>query len=91
MALFDGTQSFTPALEGQRIAIAAGQGAAQSLTSGMAQSSHRKQVSLQQQEFDIRRKGYEEMMDWLKGGQKDDSMDFNWLDSSVGEGITIPG
>lgn len=78
MALFDGTQSFTPALEGQRIAVGAGQGAAHGLTSGLSESTSRKSESLREQEFRFQKEQFNDTKQRL-------DMFKQWLDSKIGE------
>lgn len=77
MSLFDGTQNFTPALEGQRIAIGAGQGAAQGITSGLNASTARKGQELRSKEFEFQKKQYNDQIGRLDAFK-------SWLDSKIG-------
>lgn len=44
MALFDGVENFTPVFTGKQLAIAAGQGAGQSIARGMASAREQKKL-----------------------------------------------
>ena len=59
MALFDGVQNFTPAFTGQQIAIAAGQGAGQSISRGTSAMQRGETMALDKQKFQFQKKEYE--------------------------------
>lgn len=60
-SLFGGVENFTPAFEGQRIAIAAGQGSGQSISRGMTTAQRGKQQKFKQDTFSKTVKGSDEM------------------------------
>lgn len=78
MALFDGVQNFTPAFEGQRIAIGAGQGAGQSISRGQNSAIARQNQQLQSEEFQFKKSQYIDQLKRLE-------LFKGWLDSKIGD------
>lgn len=78
MPLFSGVENFSPALEGQRISIGAGQGAGASISRGTAARQHGEAQNLNEQEFKFKKQVYKDtqptiedlsrMFDFLRNG-----------------------
>lgn len=80
MALFDGTENFAPALEGQRIAIGAGQGAGQSISRGMATAQRSKGLQLEGQAQDLSKQKFEFEKLRFNDMVKQNQLHKSWLD-----------
>jgi len=78
MGLFDGTYSFTPALEGQRIAIAGGAGAGQSISRGVHYSQGGQKMNKQIEALDGWAKTWS---DFAGGGTGGTGGDIGWFDN----------
>lgn len=77
MALFDGTENFTPAFTGQQIANQTGAGAASAFTGGMNAGTSQKHEQLQEKEFDFKKKQYSDQLERL-------DLFKQWLDRKTG-------
>lgn len=91
-ALFGNTLGFTPAFTGQQLAIAAGGGTANALTSGMNAGTGQDRTKLAKEQFAFEKKNYEDtikrvdaMMNYLDGGRRQAMM--TSMDETLRSGI----
>ena len=81
MSLFDGVYNFTPAFEGQKIAMAVGQGAGQSISRGMQVAQGGQKMSKQISALDGWAKTWSDFAGGGPGGTGGAGGDIGWFDN----------